>query len=111
MNEGHCRVYGPQMRMIATFASRRASRSTTAFTNAVVPMLTQDTSEAETFAVDSSSRIAASIPSETLGVVGALKCARTPRDGAEICETSMRTPSVFVPFGGHEPGTPYSAVQ
>ncbi|EKM56954.1 uncharacterized protein PHACADRAFT_254370 [Phanerochaete carnosa HHB-10118-sp] len=73
MNGGHCLVYGPQMRMTATFDSLRASCSRTALMKAVVPMLTQDTAEGDTFAAFKSSWMAASMPSETLSVVGALK--------------------------------------
>ena len=98
MNGGHCRVYGPQMRITATFDNLRASCSSTALMNAVVPMLTQDTEDGDTLAEPSSSRMALSIPSETFGVVDALKCASPPRLGYDTLVTSISTPSVLVPL-------------
>ena len=58
--------------MTATFARRRASASNTAFMKAVVPMLTEVTSDGVVAADLRTSRIAFSMPLETSVVVGAL---------------------------------------
>ena len=90
-------MYGPEMRTTATFVSRRASASSTALMNAVVPMLTHETLSGGTDAVVITCRTAFSMPSDTFAVVGALNWASTPRVGSWRRDTSMSTPSVFVP--------------
>ena len=63
----------------------------------VVPTVTLAILSAGRPDVESTVRTASSIPSVTLGVVGVLWWASTPRDGVCCWDGSMATASVFVP--------------
>ena len=80
--------------MTATLARRAASRSTTALTKAVVPMVTDATSLGAMPAEANMVLMAEAMPALGSGVVGALVHARMPRDGSVGGQSGLRSTPV-----------------
>ena len=87
---------GPQSRIMATFANRTRSCSTTALMKCVVPIVTLATSFGSVLDFSNMAVMALLIPSLGFPVVETLCQAMIPRPGSEERVGSRITPSVFV---------------
>lgn len=90
-------VYGPRSLIIATRSSLSTSRSTTAFTECVVPTEMCETCARSIRDSTKTRSMTVLMPFVTLEVVGILDLAKTPFDGDWRSVLSRTTASVFVP--------------